>query len=146
MLTMGRKKLASLCLPAADGFIATLLDMSLIGNRIAGARIQAGFRTQDAFAKALKVSRGLVGQWESHKKQPGRENLRKIAKYCAVSMEYLLGNEPQMRRAVTLTLDDEIELVLMYRAMAKLSKENLLYIASVLVDPHGVGRKKREKV
>jgi transcriptional regulator with XRE-family HTH domain len=127
-------------------FLATILAMPEMGHRIVAVRIRAGYRTQGALANALGVSRGLVGQWESGHKQPGRVNLANLAKLCGISMEYLQGNTAEMGLAPTVSARDEIELLIMFRRMAPLSKQNLLYIASVLVDPHGVTRKKPEKV
>jgi transcriptional regulator with XRE-family HTH domain len=64
-----------------------------MGNRIARARISAGFRSQQELAEALGLSRTLIGQWESQIKLPGRDNLAKIAKLCGVTIEYLQGKD-----------------------------------------------------
>ena len=143
---MGRHSRAINWLPVGVDFLATLLAMPEMGRRLAAARLSAGYYTQGAFAKALGVSRGLVGQWESEHKRPGRDNLANIAKLCSISMEYLQGDATEMRRALAVSTSDEIDLLVMFRRMPDLSKQNLLYIAALLVDPHGVTRKKREKV
>ena len=49
-----------------------------IGDRIRRARLAAGL-SQRELAAAIGVTHGLVGQWESHRKSPGRDNLLRIS-------------------------------------------------------------------
>jgi transcriptional regulator with XRE-family HTH domain len=107
-------------------FLATLLAMPEMGHRIAAARRNAGYRSQGAFAEALKVSRGLVGQWESNHKLPGRDNLRKIANLCGISREYLEGETTQMHEAMLISVEDELKLVRAYRRMTPIGKQRLV--------------------
>ena len=93
------------CLPPSD-VVTTILAPMKIGDRIRQARIGAGYRSQASFARALGVSRGLVHQWESYGKPPGRENLLKVAQLTAVSVQYLAGRTDEMRRSVT--VDDAV--------------------------------------
>lgn len=60
-----------------------------IGERIAQSRKAASYHSQEAFAAALGVTRGAVSQWESGRKTPSLENVVKIARLCAVSIEHL---------------------------------------------------------
>lgn len=48
-------------------------------------------QNQKDFADALRVSKGAVGMWETNKRQPDLEMLKKIADYYNVSTDYLLG-------------------------------------------------------
>lgn len=144
---MGRQSRASRyrdCLPLDAEFLATLLAMPLLGNRIALARQRARYRTQGAFAEALGVSRGLVGQWESHNKRPGRDNLLKIAELCGITAEYLAGTAPETRMISNLS-PNEIELVLLFRRLNDLGQENFLKTLQMIFDPARVTQKKTEK-
>ena len=49
--------------------------------------------TQSDLASALGVSLGAVGNWESNKRMPDYETLKKLADYFNVSIDYLLGRE-----------------------------------------------------
>jgi transcriptional regulator with XRE-family HTH domain len=89
----------------------------MAANRFAQARRAAGFHSQRAFAKALDVSRGLVGQWESGTKMPGRDNLANIAALCAVSMAYLAGKSADPMMSITTRDDDEVDFLLAVRRM-----------------------------
>ncbi len=46
---------------------------------------------QREFAQAIGVSNGAVAMWETNKRQPDLEMLKKIAIYYGVSTDYLLG-------------------------------------------------------
>lgn len=61
-----------------------------VGPRILKHRLDCGY-TQREFATLLGVSAGLVGQWETRTKMPGRDNLLKIARLTFTTMEFLLG-------------------------------------------------------
>jgi transcriptional regulator with XRE-family HTH domain len=120
--------------------------MQLLGNRIALVCQRAGYRTQSLFAEALGVSRGLVGQWESHKKPPGRDNLAKIARLCGISMEYLLGETSEMRRTISSITDQEVELILAWRQLPALARENIFNIVTKWGERTHVRNKKRQPV
>lgn len=94
-----------------------------VANRLAAARLAANYRSQSDFATALGVSRGLVGQWETGIKLPGRANLAKIAKITAVPMEYLLGQSNQPKQALTTSDPFEIRIVLLSRQMSERQKQ-----------------------
>lgn len=49
--------------------------------------------TQEEFAKALKVTKGAVAMWETDKRTPDVDMLKKIADYFHVSVDYLIGNK-----------------------------------------------------
>jgi transcriptional regulator with XRE-family HTH domain len=87
----------------------------MIADRLTRARLRAGYKSQKEFATALRVSRGLVGQWETGLKLPGRANLVKISNLCAVSMAYLMGGTDDPFRPITTTDPYEIEMILKFR-------------------------------
>jgi transcriptional regulator with XRE-family HTH domain len=64
-----------------------------IGHRIKRFREDAGM-TQTELANAVGVSRGLVGQWESHRKKPGREILQRLAAATMTNPNAFLSDHP----------------------------------------------------
>lgn len=48
--------------------------------------------SQAVLAKALNVSQGTIGNWETDKRVPDVEMLKKISQYFGVSVDYLIGN------------------------------------------------------
>jgi transcriptional regulator with XRE-family HTH domain len=100
--------------------------LSTIQQRMIKARINAGYRSQDTFAKALGVSRGLVGQWESGVKPPGRDNLLKAAELCGVTPQYLAGTSDDNRQQLVLTNSNEIGWVYALRQLTLKEQERLL--------------------
>lgn len=95
-----------------------------IGHRIKKARESAGL-TQTALAKACGVSRGLVGQWESHIKKPGRDNITKIAEATSVSVGFLLGTEEFDQSTLTIVDPEETSLVRRYRTLSARQKRSV---------------------
>ena len=62
--------------------------------RLKELREQKGL-SQDAFSKDIGVSQSTVGNWESGTRQPKMAVLEKIARYFAVSTDYLLGRSDE---------------------------------------------------
>ena len=105
-----------------------------IGNRIASARTQAKL-TQTELANAIGVTRGLVGQWESHRKKPGRDNLYKIAKATLVNVEWLLtGNDDY---SVTVSDPEALSMLRAFMRMSPRARKNAVELFGVSAD---VGR------
>jgi transcriptional regulator with XRE-family HTH domain len=96
----------------------------LIGARIRKARLQAGLSQTD-LARIAGVSRGLVGQWESHKKKPGRETLLRVAEATAVSVAYLLASAEGPKARIEISKPDEIALLQLYRRLTRAQQRNL---------------------
>jgi len=109
--------------------------MSSIGERIMRARLNGGYRSQAQLANAMGINRSLIGQWEAHHKMPGRENLAKIAKLCAVTTDYLLGNGA-LQQVMSLTINDpsEVKLVLAFRRMSLRQQQRLAEFVSEAVN------------
>ena len=65
-----------------------------------------GTMSQQDLAKALNVSRGAVGMWESTNRIPNYKILIRIANYFEVSTDYLLGSDKSV-----VMRDDKKEIV-----------------------------------
>lgn len=106
--------------------MSPISHLSSVAQRLLKARTEAGYTSQAQFAKALGVSRGLIGQWESGSKQPGRKTLLAAAKLCGVSMDYLVGASDDNTRSLVITSTSEVRLVLAFRQLTMLEQERLL--------------------
>lgn len=102
-------------------------------NRLTEARLRAGFKSQADFAAELGVSRGLVGQWETGLKLPGRSNLAKIGERCLVSMAWLLGETDDPGRSFPITDPYEVKLLLQLRRYDEASVQRMANFLSALV-------------
>ena len=110
---------------------ATVPSMQ-IGDRIRKARAGAGL-SQRELANAIKVTHGTVGQWESHRKRPTRDNLHKIAQVTLTSFEELARGIPDLEGVL---VKDERQLMLLRRfgLMSVRQQDNLLELLGVAVD------------
>lgn len=104
-----------------------------IGHRIKAARKRASM-SQREFAKAVGVSYGLVGQWESHLKKPGRETLRKVAEVTLSSMEWFLGERDDSIVDVRITDPGELALLRHFRRLSDRQRQNLLELIGISAD------------
>ncbi len=104
-----------------------------IGHRIKKARELAGLSQTD-LADLTRRSRGLVGQWESHKKKPGRESLIKVASATSVSVGFLLGQEEIGATPLTTQSPEEAALLRQFRRLNGVQRKNLLHLVGISVD------------
>jgi transcriptional regulator with XRE-family HTH domain len=104
-----------------------------IGHRIKRARESANMSQTD-LATAAKVSRGLVGAWESHLKKPGRETLMRVADATSVSVAYLLGIEKLDHVVLQTRTPDEAMLLRGFRRLAIRQQKNLLQLVGISTD------------
>lgn len=116
-----------------------------IGDRIKRARRDAGL-SQRALAKAIGVSFGAVGQWESHVKTPGRDNVLAVAKETLVSVDWILGESPDKNTGIYIADPTEIEVIRALRRLAPPQKQNLLQFLRVAGDVAGEIEKQRGPV
>jgi transcriptional regulator with XRE-family HTH domain len=96
-----------------------------IGDRIRVARKKAGL-TQRTLAQLADVSRGLIGQVESHVKQPGRDTLQKLAVALNTSSSSLMGETDEYLEKLILSDRNEIELVKLYRDLSQAQQRSHL--------------------
>lgn len=79
--TLGRLALASVLaqvIPYAWRCGVKQTEAKAQGESMRGRRLRLGFRTQEAFARALGVSLSTVQKWEIGARVPGRLTLRLI--------------------------------------------------------------------
>lgn len=69
--------------------------------------------TQQELSRALQISPSAIGMYETGRRSPDYETLKKIARLFNVSVDYLLGNET---RGSSLS-SDEMNLVRGYRRL-----------------------------
>ena len=102
--------------------------------------------TQRQFAAHCGLTQGLIGQWESDAKLPGREAIDKLVKATGVSRDWLLGSSTKAYGSLHTDDAGEIELVLAFRRLPPLGKKNALKLCQVLFDKAGVEKQERTPV
>lgn len=63
-----------------------------IGKIISKLRNERGL-TQRELAKILGVSNGAIGMWETQKREPDLDTVKKMTSFFNVTADYLIGNE-----------------------------------------------------
>ncbi len=63
-----------------------------LGHTLASLRTMHGLNQRE-FANVLEVSNGAVAMWETNKRQPDLDMLKKIAKFFNVTVDFLIGAE-----------------------------------------------------
>lgn len=69
------------------------IDQVAVGVRVRQVRRAAGYRSQQALAEEIGVSRETINRIEQGRQQPDTTTLARIALACGVSESYLLGTE-----------------------------------------------------
>jgi transcriptional regulator with XRE-family HTH domain len=103
-----------------------------IGDRIRHARVAAGL-SQREMATALGVTHGLVGQRESHRKSPGRDNLRRIAELTLTSMDWLLRGVAEAD-GVLVKDAQQITMLRRFALLTDRQRQNLLELLGAAAD------------
>lgn len=99
-------------------------------------------QSQRDFASFLGVSSGAVAMWETNKRQPDLEMVKKIAQYYNVSIDYLLDYKPTQSSSPKVLAKEsahnpsplcpeELELISYYR---ELSLKDKRWIMGQIVD------------
>lgn len=73
--------------------------------------------TQEEFAREINVTKGAVAMWETGKRTPDIEMLKKIASYFGVSVDELIGNDTLSENNGQFQLED------IYFSFAKSAQE-----------------------
>jgi len=105
-----------------------------MGDRIRRARMGAGLSQRD-LANAVGVTHGMVAQWETHRKPPGRETLRRIAEVTFVDLTELLGNVTHDNSgALLVTEARQRQLLRLFVRLPVKAQDNLLELLAVTAD------------
>lgn len=99
-----------------------------IAARLAELRKRAGYVSQRAFARAVGVSGGLVAQWETGTKCPGRANLQKIAQVTGVPVDWILGNTTVMEPVTDSQIHRTQEMIRLFEACPVDFQKNLVQL------------------
>lgn len=62
-----------------------------LGRMISRLRTEKGLSQRD-LADLLGVSNGAIGMWETGKRQPDLDTVKKISSFFGISIDYLMGN------------------------------------------------------
>jgi transcriptional regulator with XRE-family HTH domain len=103
-----------------------------IGDRIRLARQAAGL-SQRELATAVGVSHGIVGQWESHRKNPGATNLLKIAAVTLTDPAALARDMPGVD-GVLVKDPRQITMLRRFVLLSPRQQENLLELLGMAAD------------
>ena len=71
-----------------------------LGEKIKDARKQCGL-SQEQLAEKMSISRSAIAKWETDKGLPDIDNLKALAGFLNVSVDYLLDDEERIDELVT---------------------------------------------
>lgn len=98
-----------------------MMPMSSIGEKVRVKRAEKGM-TQAELAKAAKITQATVSRLESDEvTQLKSDKLRSLANALGVSVDFLIGERPQMGFDETLAHDEKAKVI--FRGFEKLSEE-----------------------
>lgn len=77
-----------------------------LGARLKGARLAAGL-TQSQVASSTGITQGMLSYLETNRRQPGIENIRRLAKLYNCSVSYLLGHGSESPNAAAMSAGED---------------------------------------
>ena len=92
--------------------------------------------SQRDIANALGVTHGRIGQWESHRKSPGREVLQRLAEVTLTNIEALLRDDAALT-PVLVQNPRCIRLLRGFLLMSERKQENLLELVDMVANIAG---------
>ncbi|EIS9525392.1 TPA: helix-turn-helix domain-containing protein [Clostridioides difficile] len=119
----------------------------MLGEKIKSLRLEKNM-TQEEFAESLCISRPALSLYESNKRKPDFEVLKKIAEYFNVSIDFLLDNNIKDKNNYTNKnnssskigsneIDEEVEaLVDMIYELDKDDRATVTKILDALINKH----------
>ena len=100
-----------------------------IGEKIKNARTENGL-TQEELARKMMVSRQAITKWEADKGIPDVSNLKLLAQFLNVSVDYLLDDGDEFDVHV---IRETIDLSKYGKAVVKKKLTNKLMLESILM-------------
>ena len=88
--------------------------------------------TQTQFAAEFNISAGTIAMWETGKRMPDSETLKKIAQYFNVSIDYLLDNEKSPSNDVEELPEELVILICNAKNLTPEQRKQLLDMAKIL--------------
>ena len=80
----------------------------MFAERLKRIREKRGM-SQAALAKALNVSQGTIGNWETGKRTPDADMLKTISQFFKVTVDELIGNTPELETETPTDSPETIE-------------------------------------
>jgi transcriptional regulator with XRE-family HTH domain len=113
--------------------VGGIIAAMAIGHRIKKAREDAGL-TQRELAKRIRLSPGLIGQWESHRKKPGRDILPRLADALVLDITVLLNDSGDQRPGVLIRDPKQLALIRRFKQLSPRQQESILELLGVSAD------------
>lgn len=125
--------------------------MDTFGQRLVASREKHNL-SQKEFAERLGITPTRLNYWEKDKREPAIEMIKLIAQNLDIDPNYLIGYQPQNKKAPSSEKDRlceaELRLVELYRNLNHEGQEKVLEYADDLVssgkyiksDPAGLGK------
>lgn len=107
------------------------MEGNIIGIRVKEIRISLGY-SQQTFADALEISKGMVSLIESGKKKPSRTTVTKISGIGNVSADYVMGLSDYKNLDLNQSSKVKIELKDMINKIEKLDEDKQKLILNMI--------------
>lgn len=107
------------------------MDENLIGIRVKEIRSSLAM-SQQTFADAIEISKGMVSLIESGKKKPSRDTVTKIANLGNVSTDYVIGVSDYKNLDESKSSEVKIELHDMISKIEKLDEDKQKLILNMI--------------
>lgn len=106
--------------------------MEEFGQKLREVRTAKGY-TQQALAEKLYVTRQTVSRWESGKRYPDLETLKKISAELEVSVDELLSMEPHPDEQKEMTAEEEKTPVVFGKSKEKNVKNRVMAVLYIII-------------
>ena len=101
--------------------------------------------TQTDLAKALNLSPGTIGMWETNKRNPDIQTLKRIADFFGVSVSEIVGDSesppqnvafehPAIQQAAPGITESEREILALFRRLTDIQRGELIGRAKVMAE------------
>ena len=97
-----------------------IVNKGVFDKRLKNLRSEAKINQTD-LARALGVTQGTIGNWETGKRIPDAETLKEVANYFNVSVDYLIGNDTKEESQAYF---DDPKIKMLARNLSQISDED----------------------